>query len=141
MWSKIGCILVFVAGLLSCENDSEQYYGNLILNDTLEISYQETLYNIQHEISLKLDSVPYDSRCPVDLVCIWSGMTEIHFTFQENNSKENLSLFYQGGQHYKKDTTIFTYKIELLGIEPKKYSEVDIKQADYKAKLIIIAEK
>ena len=50
-------------------------YDSTILSDTISIAYQDT---IKYEnIWLSFDSIEGDSRCPINVVCIWEGNAEI----------------------------------------------------------------
>jgi hypothetical protein len=68
---------------------------------------------------LCVDSLLEDSRCPSDVVCVWSGRAVVKFSLTKNAQTYPfvLSTLNQPN-YYKKDTIISGYKIELINVYP-----------------------
>jgi len=69
-------------------------------------------------IELCYDSLITDSRCPINMACIWSGVGEAQFSFHVNNQKHTITLATNNFGHWKKDTTVAGYTFELLELNP-----------------------
>jgi hypothetical protein len=140
---KLGRFLVIFAlaavFLNGCKKDRNTV-GNFILNDTLTIKKGEVLINYDYDISICLDSVLNDSRCPLTYECIWAGNAELRFTFNTNDINTIFKLNTAHYQSFKSDTLIKGYRITLIGLSPYPQSSEIISQNDYRAEIIIKKE-
>ena len=70
-------------------------------------------------LTLCVDSVLEDSRCPSGAVCVWEGRAVVKFSLTKENQKYPFALSTSArlGQ-YKKDTLLLGYKIELINVHP-----------------------
>jgi len=132
--------LVLILGLIDCSKDKNLKSGDLLtyplfLNDTTEIALHKLYINQENNISIKLDSVLSDSRCPTGALCIWAGVAAVRFDFTFNDTHTKFNLYTLSAWH--KDTTISGYKIHLIDLNPYPQLSVHIKYDDYKAKIII----
>jgi len=111
-------------------------FSNLNLNDTIELSYRECVYDPEDRFYICFDSVLNDSRCPKGAMCIWEGNAEVKFRFEKLNQKP---VFFNLNTHlnFTRDTIIDRYKISLIGLNP--YPEIGLRYSQmlYKARLII----
>ena len=70
-------------------------------------------------LTLCVDSVLEDSRCPSDVVCVWAGRGVVKFSLTKNEQTYPFALSTLSMPNsYKKDTVILGYKIELLNLYP-----------------------
>jgi hypothetical protein len=122
--------IVFL-GLLSCSKNKEQP-GSLILNDTIDAGYGQVYTNFEHKMSIKFDSVLNDSRCPIDLECLWAGYAEVRFDFTLDNKQHILSM----GRH-KNDSIIGGYNIHFIELTPYPVYHRMVSLNEYKARIII----
>lgn len=65
-----------------------------------------------------------DSRCPIDVQCVWAGVATIKVTITENNKTQNIELC-KGGCNVTKQATVqefilndVAYTIELADLKP-----------------------
>lgn len=101
---------------------------NLVLDDTVEVSYHRCLFNADNQIYLCLDSVLNDSRCPKDVECIWAGDAEVRFKFAKSGESPvfiNLNL--------RPVNWVITggYKFTLIDLHPPASFQHPISQRDY----------
>lgn len=66
-----------------------------------------------------------DSRCPVDVTCIWAGTVSLKIHIKTEASESDISL--DLGETKK----IGIYLLGLTAVEPQKYSEQTLNQQDY----------
>lgn len=111
-------------------------FNNLIFNDTIELSYQDCLYDPENRFYLCLDSVLNDSRCPTGVLCFWEGNAEVKLRFEKLNENPiyfNLNTL----SRFTTETIIDKYKFTLVGLNPYPIIGVKHPQNLYKAKLIV----
>ncbi len=115
-FNAINCERIFDSVFSPTNDDtlSDQY---LTIGDTLSIAYQDTLFNRDEDIWLSFDSLIADSRCPIGVLCVWEGNTEVSLTFNE--------IHFQLNTHptVTNDTTISPYHIDLINVWP--YPHID----------------
>jgi len=109
--------------------------SDLTLNDTVELVYGKIYRNYEKNISIQLDSVTEESRCPLNVECFWAGNAIVKFKFTVNDIPTIFYLNTSGG--FVSDITISGYRIQLLGLMPYPVYPNPIKQADYIAKIKI----
>ena len=108
-------------------------YSDLVLNDTIELSYKDCLNDTDMQSYICLDSVISDSRCPEGVQCVWAGEATARFKFEKYNS----SPVFIGLKEGTKDTLINGYKFSFLQLLPYPKYGTQIKPEDYKARIII----
>jgi len=132
---KLSCILVIVLiGITACKNESGTIMNNFVLGDTVSIKFNETIKNDENGLSLRMDSVLNDSRCPIDVECIWAGNAKVRFAFKSNIDEIKFSL---NTTLMPRDTTINGYKIRLLDLLPHPVSTHRISFNEYYANIKI----
>lgn len=105
------------------------------LNDTFELKSKIISHNYDINISIYLDSVLYDSRCPLGLLCVWEGNAQVRFKFISNHNANDLIL--NTNNLFVTDTIIDGYNIKLVSLSPIPNSGVKTEQKEYRATMII----
>jgi hypothetical protein len=121
--------LVFVFMMAGCKMDTYNIKNNLKLNETIELVYSKTYLNYEKNVSIKLDTVLEDSRCPENVECFCAGMAIARFDFTLNNKLTTFSLTNTGG--YTGDTIISGYKIQFVSLKPYPVFGIPIIIKDY----------
>ncbi|MDD4970601.1 MAG: hypothetical protein PHT07_14340 [Paludibacter sp.] len=109
--------------------------SDLSLNDTIDLVYGKTYRNYENGISIRLDSVSEDSRCPFNVECVWAGNAKVSFDFASNNRLSQFSLNTSSG--FRNDTLISGYEIKLIDLKPYPVYPTTILQRDYIARIKI----
>lgn len=104
---------------------------NINMNKEFTLSAKQKGYLKTGKITIEFISVLEDSRCPVDVDCVWAGSAKIQIKvskgkaaaeiFELNTNLEPQFIKFQG------------YKIELTGLTPVPKSDVDMKSVKYTA--------
>ncbi|MFC2128246.1 hypothetical protein ACFLRR_00075 [Bacteroidota bacterium] len=131
-----GIILVFI--FAGCKKENSGQTSTLIFGDTTEISMSEKLYNYENNISIKLDSILNDSRCPASVDCIWAGNAEVKYIFTQNDIENTIILNTLGGSNFKSDTIITGYTIELINLYPYPEEPGEIGQGNYYSDVLVL---
>jgi hypothetical protein len=114
----------------ACKKES----GSASVNPKIEISKGDKYFVSEH-MSVSLDSVLNDSRCPSNVNCIWEGNAEVRFVYLNGTKMVKFSL--NTNSSMRKDTLLDGYTIELVRLTPYPDTEKVIEQKDYKAELKI----
>lgn len=119
---------------VNCQKDNNY----LIQSQTFELKYGETKINTDYGLSISLDSVLNDSRCPSKAVCVWAGNAEVRFVYLKDNNSVKFVL--NTLPTFRTDSLINGYRIKLINLSP--YPEIagSIKQSEYKAEITITKE-
>jgi hypothetical protein len=108
--------VIFAVALASCEkgSSSKSDYPYVYLSDCVTKEFNSG------QVSLCFDQLVSDSRCPMDVVCIWQGTAIAKFSFNENGNQHALTLALQSFPipEYSSDTTVAGYKIEFVNLYP-----------------------
>lgn len=91
-----------------------------------------------NELSLCYTSTESDSRCPVNVVCVWEGTAICNFSFIKNGNTHLLKLATLAVHNAPKDTIVAGFKIEFLNLSPYPgTTNGEIKDKERKAELKI----
>ena len=106
----------------------------LQLNQAVDLAYGNVYCNPEYNIRISFDSIQ-DSRCPMDVICIWegNGRAKIHLQESGNSSKFWLNTF----SNFLTDTVINGLHYELMGILPYPHSDKEYQLEDYKVQVLI----
>lgn len=130
--------LLLLAMLPSCNKEINlNENGSFNLNDTINVTTGCQVINEEYELAIRIDSVLNDSRCPVDVVCVWEGNAEVRLIFSKSGNETEFVLNTHGGNNFSSDTIIGGFQIELIGLEPDNEAGKSIDQSDYVAEVVI----
>lgn len=119
-FSKIvfGLFICISTLLFACNKQSTET-NNLPANSlAINVSNSSSITINNQNITVYLDSIVQDSRCPKDVVCVWAGVAECKLKLLLNNQSYTFKLGTLINSIYKKDTTINGYKFTLDSIIP-----------------------
>jgi hypothetical protein len=127
--------IVFLLFLLFGCGKENYTPGNFNLNDTIVLPAGQILHNNDHNISIYLDSVLYDTRCPLGFLCLWEGNAQVRFKFISNHTVSDVIL--DTYMDFQNDTIVNGYKITLVSLAPQPRNGVKTEQKEYKATIVI----
>ena len=131
---KLLLVLLFCTILFGCEK-LDLTSNEFKLNDTFDLNARIIYHNNENGISIYLDSVLYDSRCPLGFLCLWEGNAKIRFKFISNHNSNDLIL--NTYSQFRTDTVVNGYMISLVSLAPIPKSGVKTEQKDYIATMLI----
>lgn len=117
----------------------KQNINTFVLNDTIELKFNEIIYNFDNDFRLQLDSVITDSRCPIDADCVWEGNAEIRFDLIVEGNYQYLFDLNTNSQ-FQVDTLLKGLRFKLIRVLPYPKSDEVIKKEDYKVEIVINKE-
>lgn len=115
-------------------------FNNLIFNDTIDLSYQDCLYDPENQMYLCLDSVLNDSRCPIGMYCYIAGNATVRFKYEKFNSAPILFNLITNPIS-PKYVIIDEYKFTLIDLSPYPSVQIPRTKEKYKAQIIVEINK
>lgn len=127
--------LLFVGLNWQCERitntpDSQQ----AVLGDTIQLTYGQTFTLLPDNMQVRFDSVTQDSRCPLDVECVWAGMAEVKLWFEQDQVEQTglLNTMDDPGS-----ITVFGKTVHLIDVTPYPQTPGEIPQGDYKIRIVV----
>jgi hypothetical protein len=112
---RIILLILFVEFFLACDQTVD---NSLMLDKPVSFELHQTRFDLTEGISLRFDSILSDSRCPLNVNCVWEGNAAVQFTLSNAGSKHIIVLNTHGGTNFPKDTLISGYLLNLLEVLP-----------------------
>jgi hypothetical protein len=108
-----------------------------VLNEAFELDVLESTTVIGTELTIRFVEVPADSRCPVDVTCVWEGDGVVVLETALDGVEEDVELHTAGDpeRDAAKHVDVGPYRIHLLDLAPDPESEVAIPPAAYRVTL------
>lgn len=79
----------------------------------------ETAYIADTHVSVRLNAVPEDSRCPRDAVCVWAGNARVALTVRDGPNADDVEL---NSTLEPRAAIRGAYRIELTDVQPVPHS-------------------
>jgi len=91
---------------------------------------------VDRTLRVVFDSVLEDSRCPVDVECVWEGNAKVGLSWSVAGSKpQPFALNTHTG--FTTDTVIMGYTVRLDELNPRLRSDQRYDTIDYRARLVV----
>lgn len=138
---QLSCLALLILGFAQCKKADTAGCQpfNFSLNDTVELcpNTDATLSNGNTPLVVRLKSVIDDSRCPVDAVCVWEGLTHpiLEISHEGSVETDTLELMDQPGNNYPDQVVVGGYKIKVIAVSPEPHSGQTIAAEDYRVKV------
>jgi hypothetical protein len=87
------------------------------------------------DMAVVFESVLEDSRCPVDVTCVWSGNAKIRL--RSSKQKQEPAAVEVNTDLKPKSSPYLGYEIKLVALKPSRKSEKAIQPNEYIATLIV----
>jgi hypothetical protein len=115
-------LLITGCELLQCDCYCTNYTaGELKLNETVDLAYNEMYCNSNYEIRISFDSLQ-DSRCPIGALCVWEGNARVKVYVQQSGIGP-AAFWLNTNVQFLTDTVVNGLRYELIDVLP--YPEMD----------------
>ena len=90
-------------------------------DNTLTIGINEKTTIPNSKISLEFKEIVEDSRCPVDVTCVWEGIAIVNIDATNGNQKTNFQVSNQNleDKNITRSVTVSGYKITWQQLKPQ----------------------
>lgn len=130
-------LLIFISVLCSsCITESNLNFEKSISvkkddSTNVTLNYNESVL-INDEFSISFEGVNNDSRCPINVICVWAGNAEVVLKIRNKNFEKNFIL---NSYLFPRTIVYDQYEIELTKVLPERKSQIELKQSDYSIQL------
>ncbi len=87
-------------------------------------------------LRVTFDRVASDSRCPIDVTCVWEGDAVVVVSLRASG-REPASVELHTSGRFAQDASYGDYRIRLAGLEPVARSDRPIAPSDYRATFVV----
>lgn len=137
-------LLAMTAGLCGCTRSlsrerqtQKREVTQANLDEPFALRFGQTASIEGEEIVIRFVDVTEDSRCPVNVTCVWEGQVTIALNISMNGKKPaSYNLTGRAGHEELASAVIDRYSMSLLKVEPPK-TEDKIELADYIITLVL----
>ncbi len=126
----IGLVLVGLVNLIGCA-PAVVKEAQLDQPFTLFVRERAQLGNLQ----IRFIGVPEDSRCPLDVECVWAGNAKIVLGVSLKDSDETVITI--NSTVDPQEALYAGYRIRFVSLKPERFSERLINPAEYRVTLIV----
>lgn len=102
--------------------------------DTLTLQYGDSALLGRSGPSITFSAIETDSRCPVDVTCVWAGDAHVRLVGTTGAGRESLEL-HTGVE--PTEAVFAGHRIRLLDVAPQRREGDDVRPADYSVRLAI----
>ena len=112
-----------------------KYVNKCWVGKEFKLKVGEEVVLQKENLRIKFLSVPEDSRCPIDVICFWSGNARVALTYQKNlNRAVNDTLNTHLQPHASR---YLRYRVILKNLEPYPEGTEPIPPEEYVATIIV----
>lgn len=127
MKAKLFILIVFAGLFFACDK-SELDSDIFRFGEETSFQQNQTYHSVDGHLSFRIDSIT-DSRCPVGLICIWSGEARVCLSVHLNEVIQD-TISTLDDAH-----SIQNYKFELVDVLP--YLDISVQQ-DAEDRVVIL---
>lgn len=130
-----------VLGMAACGGETTAPDGavgtqhSVHVGDEVRLRLNDVAVVLGTQLRLKFVGVPADSRCPIDVTCVWMGDAAVRMDVSASGGAVRHMTLHTGEE--PKAMEIEAHRIELLEVAPARSSDVEIRQQDYSVRLRI----
>jgi len=88
-------------------------------------------------LRLSLDGVAQDSRCPIDVSCVWEGDATVALTVTGRSGPRGTYELHTSAR-FDRETSHGAYRIALVRLEPAPRSGATVPPSAYRATLLVV---
>lgn len=87
--------------------------------------------------TIRFDQVTNDSRCPVNVECVTAGQADVTLTLTKDGATHTAALSFTTPNGTTNMTDFKGHTVKITSVEPPRKSDTEIKQKDYKIKVVV----
>jgi hypothetical protein len=138
MYRNLGTLVLFLALLIivSCARQTGEIKA--ILGQEFKLPIGQTAAIASENLTIRFLEVVSDSRCPLNVTCIWEGRASSLIQFSRGNASDQMVLTESGSNDQTQDSFL-NYRVT-FHLEPYPGEVKNIPKKDYWLQLAIIKQ-
>lgn len=129
-----GCASSASTGLARCNDSPSDAIVCARLGEEFDVRIGDTAYITDTDLSVRVDGVPEDSRCPSDVTCVWAGNARVWLTIRDGSRRDSTGVNSTLEPHA---ATRFGYTVQLIDVRPPRVSGQEVRASDYIVRLVV----
>ena len=131
-WVMAACL-----AMAACGNKVATPSGEKIpLGQEFTLAVGQSAVVVDESVRLTLKSVTDDSRCPVDVTCVWEGDAKVSVDVLTPTPREEHEL--HTSARFDREAKHGAYQIQLVRLEPAPRSTAKPTSSDYRATFVVV---
>ncbi|MDQ4079599.1 MAG: hypothetical protein M3125_02480 [Gemmatimonadota bacterium] len=120
-------------GLARCDTGNTDHVCAR-LGEPFDVRVGQTAFLADTRLSIRIEGVPEDSRCPRDVQCVWAGNARVALELRDGENTDTASVSSTLEPHA---VTRWDYRIELVEVKPVSTEGQPIPQSEYRIRLLV----
>jgi hypothetical protein len=104
------------------------------LGEPFDLRVGQTAHLADTRLSIRLDAVPDDSRCPRDVQCVWAGNARAVLELRDGENADTASI---NSTVEPRGVTRWEYHVELVSVQPETTAGDRIPPREYRVRLLV----
>ena len=125
---------------ISCNNKLKIKSDSFILDATTVVKIGQLVKESEGELQLTLTGIPEDSRCPVNVNCIWEGQVKLFIDAAVPNRKASLEFKVEKSKMGTVSKSFEGYSIQILNVLPEPTAGEKTEPTAYTVELVVSKE-
>jgi hypothetical protein len=121
-------------GLARCDDAGRGGVVCARLAEQFDVRVGETAYIADTRLSIRVNAVSDDSRCPRDVVCVWAGNARVSLTLRDGSNSEAVDL---NSTLEPRATARWGYTVQLIDVQPVPTAGQPIPAQEYVVRLVV----
>jgi hypothetical protein len=121
-------------GLARCDDAGRGDVVCARLGEQFDVRVGETAYLADTHLSIRVNAVPEDSRCPRDAVCVWAGNARVSLTRREGSNADAVEL---NSTVEPRAVTRWGHTVQLIDVQPVPIAGQPIAAQEYVVRLLV----
>ena len=109
--------------------------ANALIDKEFSLGIGQTANIDGEKLVIKFKAVLEDSRCPVNVVCVWAGNGKVEFEILDIDGQNKTVTL--NTEEEPRVTTLKGHNLKLISLNPLRIDGVSISPGDYSVKLLV----
>jgi hypothetical protein len=130
-WFKYMFVIMTFIGLSAASAGP----GNVLIDREFSLGIGQAVNVEGEKLVIKFKAVLEDSRCPVNVVCVWAGNGKVEFEILDIDGQNKTIIL--NTEEEPKAVTLKVHKLSLISLNPSRVDGVSISPGDYSVTLLL----
>ena len=126
---------IFVIIAFICSSATSADPAKALIGKEFSLGINQTVSIEGEKLVIKFKAVLEDSRCPVNVVCVWAGNGKVEFEILDIDGQNKTVTL--NTEEEPRVTTLKGHNLKLISLNPLRIDGVSISPGDYSVKLLV----
>lgn len=118
----------------NCKTQTSKPETSVVTNNTITIGLEKQVKIPNSKVSLQFKEVTEDSRCPVDVTCVWEGIATVNIEGISGTQKTNFQVGTRDflPKNVSKSFSFSGYRFTLMDLKPYRGGKEESESVTFK---------